>query len=157
VTLTIRFATSRDAETVLRFIKGLAEYEREASAVEVTADSLREQMESRDPPFECLLAEYESLAVGFALFYRTYSTWRGRPGIYLEDLFVVEEHRGRGVGEALVRRLGEIVIERGWARMEWAVLNWNTTAQAFYRGLGARPLSDWTTWRLEAPRRKLGE
>jgi GNAT superfamily N-acetyltransferase len=107
-------------------------------------------MSSDDPPFECLLAELDSAVVGFALCFRNYSTWRGRPGLYLEDLFVRDNYRGRGVGEALLHRLSEIVAERGWARMEWAVLNWNTTAHSFYRTQGARPLTDWTIWRLDA-------
>jgi GNAT superfamily N-acetyltransferase len=155
--LTIRFATSRDEGTILRLIKRLADYEGEPAAVEVTADRLREQMDSSSPPFQCLLAEYDSNAVGLALFYRSYSTWRGIPGLYLDDLFVVEEYRGRGVGGALMRRLSEIAIERGWGRMEWAVLNWNTPAQSFYREIGARPMSEWTTWRLELGSRKQGK
>src|SRR4029077_4792108 len=107
--LTIRFATSYDAATILRLIKGLASYEREPDAVEVTADDLRTQMASADPPFECLLAEYEAEAAGFALFFRNYSTWRGASGLYLEDLFVLDRYRGRGIGGALMNRLAEIV------------------------------------------------
>ena len=149
MTLTIRFATPRDAETIVQLIRGLAEYERDPGAVEVTAAQIRTQMESVDPPFECLLAEYDAEAAGFALFFRNYSTWRGRAGLYLEDIFVREVYRGRGVGGALMRRLIQITVERGWARMEWAVLNWNTPAQSFYREHGARPLDNWTTWRLD--------
>jgi GNAT superfamily N-acetyltransferase len=147
--LTIRFAAPRDAETILRFIRGLADYEREPDAVQVTAAELRTQMESADPPFECLIAETDGEAVGFALFFRNYSTWRGRPGMYLEDIFVREEYRGRAVGHALMRRLAEIALTRGWARMEWSVLNWNTPAQDFYRAHGAGPMEQWTTWRVE--------
>jgi GNAT superfamily N-acetyltransferase len=147
--LLIRFATSHDAPTILGLIQGLAAYEREPAAVEVTAVRLRDQMETPNPPFECLLAEDDGRAVGFALFFRNYSTWRGLPGLYLEDLFVLEEYRGQGIGGALLRRLQEIVTERGWRRMEWAVLNWNTPAQSFYREIGARPMSEWTTWRLD--------
>jgi GNAT superfamily N-acetyltransferase len=147
--LTIRFATPGDAPTILRFIRGLAEYEREPNAVTVTAAELRVQMDSGDPPFECILAEYDAEAVAFALFFRNYSTWSGRPGLYLEDIFVREEYRGRGIGGALMRRLAKIVGERGWARMEWAVLNWNTPAQSFYREYGAHPSEGWTTWRLK--------
>lgn len=148
--LTIRFATPQDAPAILRFIRLLAAYEREPKAVEVTADRLSVQMSEPNPPFECLLAEYDAHPVGFALFFRNYSTWRGRPGLYLEDLFVLEEYRGRGIAGALMRRLREIVVERGWGRMEWAVLNWNTPAQSFYREQGAYPMSEWTVWRLEA-------
>jgi len=149
MTLTIRFATSRDADTIVRFIHGLAVYERDPEAVEVTSAQILAQMESANPPFECLLAEYDAEAAGFALFFRNYSTWRGRSGLYLEDIFVPEEFRGRGIGGALMRRLAQIAVERGWARMEWAVLNWNTPAQGFYREHGARPLDTWATWRLE--------
>lgn len=149
MTLTIRFATPRDAETIVRFIRGLAEYEREPGAVEVTAAQLRAQMESADRPFECLLAEFDAEAVAFALFFRNYSTWRGRSGLYLEDIFVREEYRGRGIGGALMRRLAQIAVERDYARIEWSVLNWNTPAQSFYREYGARPLDSWTVWRLE--------
>jgi GNAT superfamily N-acetyltransferase len=147
MSLTIRFATSHDAATIFRLIKGLAEYERESAAVEVTAERLRTQMEGVNPPFECLLAEYEAEAVGFALFFRNYSTWCGTPGLYLEDLFVLDQYRGRGIGGALMNRLVEVVAERGWSRMEWAVLNWNTAAQSFYREQGARPMDEWTIWR----------
>jgi GNAT superfamily N-acetyltransferase len=147
--LTIRFANPLDAATILRFIKSLAAFEREPEAVEATAAQLTAQMSAPHPAFECLLAEYDANPVGFALFFRNYSTWRGRPGLYLEDLFVLEQYRGRGIAGALIRRLQEIVAERGWGRMEWAVLNWNTAAQSFYREHGARPMSEWTLWRLE--------
>src|SRR5262249_18520620 len=149
MTLAIRFANSRDADTIVRLIRGLAEYERDPEAVKVTAAEIRSQLESANPPFECLLAEYESDAAGFALFFRNYSTWRGRSGLYLEDIFVREEFRGHGIGGALMRRLARIAVERQWARMEWSVLNWNTPAQGFYREHGARPLDTWTTWRVE--------
>src|SRR5713226_6930232 len=155
--LTIRFATSDDAATILRLINGLAEYELDAAAVEVTAEELRAQMASANPPFECLLAEYEAEAVGFALFFRNYSTWRGRPGLYLEDLFVLDQYRGRGVGGALMNRLAEIVAERGWSRMELAVLNWNTAARSFYRDQGARPMDEWTIWRRDRVPNKDGK
>lgn len=150
MSLSIRFATPGDAATILGFIRKLAEYEREPGAVEVSVAQLLAQLESASPPFECLLAEFEARAAGFALFFPNYSTWRGRPGLYLEDLFVLEEYRGRGIGGALMRRLGEIVGERGWGRMEWAVLNWNTPAQSFYRDQGAHPLDQWTLWRIDA-------
>lgn len=156
MSLTIRLAAPSDAVAIHDLIQGLAAYERAPDAVEVTAPQLRAQMESASPPFECILAEFDALPVGFALFFRNYSTWRGRPGLYLEDLFVREDYRGRGVGGALMRRLGEIVVERGWARMEWAVLNWNTPAQGFYRDQGARPLEQWTLWRLEPGARAKG-
>src|SRR6516165_11201436 len=112
MTLTIRFAVPSDAGTIVHFIRGLAEYERALDAVKVTANEIRGQMESSDPPFECLLAEYESEPAGFALFFRNYSTWTGRCGMYLEDLFVREKYRGQGIGGALMRRLSEVADER---------------------------------------------
>jgi GNAT superfamily N-acetyltransferase len=156
MTLTIRFAVPSDAGTIVRFILGLAEYERASDAVQVTADEIRTQMESSDPPFECLLAEYESEPAGFALFFRNYSTWTGRCGLYLEDLFVRAEYRGRGIGGALMRRLAELAAERGWARMDWMVLDWNTNAQSFYREHGGYHLKRWTAWRLDNPGPKPG-
>ncbi|HZY60460.1 MAG TPA: GNAT family N-acetyltransferase [Candidatus Binataceae bacterium] len=148
--LSIRFATVQDAEQVVHFIRELAAYEREPEAVEVTPGILRAQMESADPPFECLLAELDGAAVGFALFFRNYSTWRGRPGLFLEDLFVPQRHRRKGIGSALLGRLAAISVERGYGRMEWSVLNWNKPAQDFYRKMGATPMDEWTIWRLSA-------
>jgi GNAT superfamily N-acetyltransferase len=155
--LTIRFAVPSDAAVIVRFIRGLAEYEGAPEAVKVTAGEIQAQMENRDPPFECLLAEYQSEPAGFALFFRNYSTWTGRCGLYLEDLFVREKYRGRGIGSALMRRLGEIAAQRGWARMDWSVLDWNTKAHRFYRAHGGYPLERWTGWRLDNPGRELGK
>jgi GNAT superfamily N-acetyltransferase len=132
-----------------RFVVGLAVYEREPDAVEVTPATLRAQLAGPRPPFECLLAEVDGVAVGFALFFSTYSTWRGRTGLHLEDLFVDEAHRRRGVGRALVGRLAALARERGCARLELAVLDWNAPAIAFYRALGAVPLEEWTTYRID--------
>ena len=146
--LSIRFAAPADAELVMSFIRALAEYEREPDAVEATASGLRAQMEAPDPPFECLIAEVDGQAAGFALFFRNYSTWRGLPGLFLEDLFVAEKYRRRGIGRALLHKLAAISVERGYGRMEWSVLDWNTPAHEFYRGLGAAPMREWTTWRL---------
>jgi GNAT superfamily N-acetyltransferase len=145
----IRFATPDDAETILRFIRGLAEYEHEAGSVHATAAELRAQMMAEHPPFECLIAEDASGPIGFALFYRAYSTWLGHPLLFLEDLFVDEARRATGAGIALMKRLAAITSERGWTRMEWRVLDWNTPAQRFYRSLGASPAEDWTMWRVE--------
>jgi GNAT superfamily N-acetyltransferase len=147
--LSIRFATLDDAPTILELVRGLAEYEREPDAVTATAEQFRAQMASADCPFECLIAEFDAEAAGFALFFRNYSTWTGKPGLYLEDIFVREKYRGRGVGGALMRRLGDIAVARGYARIDWLVLNWNTPAQSFYREHGALPMSDWTAWRIE--------
>ena len=145
--VSIRFATPRDADVIVRFVRGLAEYEREPEAVVLTPEVLRAQMESADPPFECLIAEHGE-AAGFALFFRNYSTWRGRPGLFLEDLFVAPEYRRKGIGRALLRRLAAISVQRGYGRMEWSVLDWNTPAHEFYRALGAVAMDQWTIWRL---------
>ena len=148
MSLAIRVARPDDADTIHALVVGLAAYERVPDGVRVTPGVLRQQLASTRPPFECLLAEEDGAARGFALFYQTYSTWRGRPGAWLEDLFVLEEHRGRGIGGALLRQLAQIAVERDYARLEWAVLDWNAPALAFYRSLGAEPLDEWTTQRL---------
>ncbi len=140
----IRFATPDDAETIHDFICELAEYEREPDAVEVTPETLRAQV---GDAFECLLAEADG-PVGFALFFHNYSTWRGKRGLYLEDLYVTPAARGRGIGKALFERLGAIARERDCARMEWSVLDWNEPAIRFYEALGAKPMTGWSTWRL---------
>jgi GNAT superfamily N-acetyltransferase len=146
--VSIRRATASDAELILRFIRELAEYEREPNAVETTAETLRTQLASDRPPFECLIAEQGAEPVGFALFFQNYSTWRGRPGIWLEDLFVLPKHRGQGVGKALLVAVASIAKERNAGRLEWAVLDWNQPAVDFYRSLGAEPMSEWTIFRL---------
>lgn len=144
----IRIATPDDAATILRFIRELADYEREPDAVEVTLDTLREQLASARPPFECVIAELAGEPVGFALFFANYSTWRGRAGLYLEDLYVTPEARGSGVGKALLRHLAALAVARGCVRMEWSVLDWNAPAIGFYDSIGASPMSQWTVYRL---------
>ncbi len=148
MTTKIRPASPDDAETIWKLIHDLAAYEKEPNAVKVTPDVLRTQLGQEPHPFECQIAEVDGLPVGFALFFHNYSTWRGKRGLYLEDLFVKPEHRGNGVGLALLARLAAIAIERDCARMEWSVLDWNRVAIDFYEALGARPMSEWTTWRL---------
>lgn len=145
---TIRPATPDDAATIHALICELAQYEREPNAVVCSADELRSQLSGTRPPFECLLLEDDGKSVGFALFFHNYSTWRGRPGLYLEDLFVRKSVRGRGGGTALLQRLAAIAVERGCARFEWMVLDWNTPAIDFYRSLGAVALEGWTTYRV---------
>jgi len=145
----LRFAEPDDAPTLLRFIGELAEYEREPDAVEVDAATLRVQMAEPTPPFECVIAEVDGSPVGFALFFHNYSTWRGKRGLYLEDLWVTPTARQQGVGRALLARLAAIAVERDCARFEWSVLDWNELAITFYRGLGARPNDGWTTWRMD--------
>lgn len=146
--LSIRRAEPRDAELLHRFVVELAIYEREPDAVKTSPERLRAQLESEAPPFESWLAEWDGEPAGFALFFHTYSTWRGRRGLWLEDLYVRPEHRGRGIGRALLTRLGALARERDCARIEWSVLDWNAPAIAFYERLGARPMDEWTTYRI---------
>jgi GNAT superfamily N-acetyltransferase len=147
-TLAIRRAKPSDIPAIARLIRALAEYEHLAEEVTMTEDVLSESLFGNRAYAETLLAEDNREAVGFALFFHNFSTFRGKPGIYLEDLFVVPEHRGGGVGRALFERLASIAVERGCDRFEWAVLDWNTDAIGFYERLGARPNADWTIYRL---------
>jgi len=144
----IRQATPADAATIHHFICELARYEREPDAVEVDVPTLTAQMQQARPPFECLIAERDGEALGFALYFQTYSTWRGQPGLWLEDLFVPQQHRGNGIGKALLGRVAAIVVERGYARLDWSVLTWNTPAIDFYRSLDAEVMEDWRQCRL---------
>lgn len=148
MTIVIRPATPADADVIYRFIVGLAEYEREPHAVEVTPEVLRAQLSSKPAPFECLIAEFDGAAAGFALFFSTYSTWMGKGGIWLEDIFVPESLRRRGIGGALLRAVAKLAVERHCGRLEWAVLDWNQPAIDFYRSLGARAMDEWTEYRL---------
>jgi GNAT superfamily N-acetyltransferase len=144
----LRWATHADAALLLRFIRALAEYEREPDAVRVTEQTLARQLADEDPPFECLIASLDGEPAGFALFFRTYSTWLGQPGIWLEDLFVAPEARRRGVGRALLQRLAAIAEERACGRLEWSVLEWNQPAIEFYASLGAKLMDDWRICRV---------
>ena len=145
----IRPAVPDDVPVILSLIRGLAEYEK-AKPEEVPANEamLWQSLFGERPFAEALLACLDSRPVGFALFFHNYSTWRARPGLYLEDLFVLPEMRGRGFGKALLRELARIASERGCARMEWAVLDWNAPAIGFYKSLGAVALDEWTIFRL---------
>lgn len=149
-TFSLRRAEPGDAEVILRFIRELATYEREPDAVETSAETLRSQLACPEPPFECWLAWRGAEPLGFALFFQNYSTWRGRTGIYLEDLYVTPEARGHGIGKALLRKVAALAVERSAGRLEWAVLDWNQPAIDFYRSLGAVPMHDWTVFRLTA-------
>ena len=146
---TIRTAGPDDAAVIHRFIVGLAVYEREPDAVENTPDRIASQLRESHPPFECLLLEENGEALGMALYFRNYSTWTGEPGFYLEDLYVPEEHRRKGVGIALMRRLARIAVERGYTRIDWSVLDWNEPSLAFYRSMGGKRMSEWEGWRLD--------
>jgi GNAT superfamily N-acetyltransferase len=141
-------ATSADVPQVLAMIRGLAEYEKLTHMVTATEDALRATLFGPRPAAEVLMAFLGETPVGFALFFPNYSTFLAKPGMYLEDLFVQPEHRGRSVGFALLKRLAQIARERGYGRMEWSVLDWNAPAIGFYKKLGAVPLEEWTMFRL---------
>ena len=145
---TIRPAVPGDVPAIARLIRALAEYEKLTHEVVLEEERLREHLFGPRPYAEVLLAEEEGRAVGFALFFHNYSTFLGRPGIYLEDLFVEPEARGQGHGKALFKELARIAVARGCGRLEWAVLDWNSPAIGFYRRLGAQAMDEWTTYRL---------
>jgi GNAT superfamily N-acetyltransferase len=146
--LTIREATPHDLPIILRMIQGLAEYERLAEQCQATEEKLRRTLFGEPRYAESVIASLGAEAVGFALFFHNYSTFAASPGLYLEDLFVLPEHRGLGVGRALLRHLARLAVSRDCARFEWAVLDWNEPAIGFYKSLGARPLHDWTVFRV---------
>jgi GNAT superfamily N-acetyltransferase len=148
MTTTIRPATRADVPQILRFIRALAAYERAPEAVEATEAGLERDGFGANPFYFCLMAEQDGRAAGFALCFFNYSTWLGRPGIYLEDLFVEPELRGLGIGKALLERVAAIAVEKGCLRLEWAVLDWNTPAIEFYRAMGAEFLDEWRIVRV---------
>lgn len=145
---TIRPAVREDAGEILNFIRALAVYEREPDAVEATEESLLRHGFGENPYYACLIAEEDGAPAGFALYFFDYSTWLGKPGLYLEDLFVHPQFRGRGIGKALLRRLAAIALEKGCARMKWEVLDWNTPAIEFYTAIGAELQKEWLNVRL---------
>jgi len=142
-----RFATKEDTALILRFIRGLAEYEKMADQVVADEDKLKEWIFDRQKA-EVLFVMEEGKGVGFALFFHNFSTFLGRAGIYLEDLFVLPEYRGKGYGKGLIVKLARIAVERGCGRLEWWCLDWNQPSIDFYLSLGAEPMSDWTTYRI---------
>ncbi len=144
----MRDATSNDTSLILEFIRGLAEYEKLPNEVEATEEGLRSALFGKHPGAEVIIAEWEGLPAGFALYCHNFSTFLGRKGIWLEDLFVLEAYRGLGVGRALLTRLASIAVAQECGRLEWSVLDWNADAIGFYRRLGAEPKEDWTTFRL---------
>ena len=147
--LTIRPGTSSDVQLILQLIRELADYERAPQAVTATeADLLRDGFGS-DPKFHVVIAEWEGKPAGFALYFYNYSTWLGRPGLYLEDLFVRPEFRGRGIGKQLLVHLVQLAVQENCGRFQWQVLDWNTPSLKFYESLGATVMKEWLTMRVE--------
>ena len=145
--MTFRFAAEEDCGLILRFIRGLAEYEKMSDQVVATEELLKEWIFEKKKAEVLFVCEGEK-EVGFALFFHNFSTFLGRAGIYLEDLFVLPEYRGKGYGKALLKQLARITEERGCGRLEWSCLDWNRPSIDFYLSLGAAPMDDWTAWRL---------
>jgi len=144
----IRFADQRDVAAILVLVRQLAEYEKLAHQVVATEADLRQTLFGEHPRAEVLLGNFEGEPVGMALFFHNYSTFLGKAGIYLEDLFIQQAYRGRGFGKAMLRRLAQIAVERDCGRLEWAVLDWNEPAIRFYKSLSAEPMDEWTVYRL---------
>ena len=144
----IRPAVADDVPAILSLVRELATYERAASSVVATEADLAAALFGPSPAVFCHVAEEDGAVVGFALWFLNFSTWLGRHGLYLEDLYVQPAYRGRGLGKALLETLVGIARERGYGRVEWWVLDWNSPAQAFYRSMGAEPMDEWTVWRL---------
>ena len=144
----LRAARSGDVPGILACIQALADYEREPDAVVNTPEALAETLFGDEPRAFTHVVEHEGEIVGIAIWFLTYSTWTGRHGIWLEDLFVFDRFRGRGFGRALISSLAAVCVERGYSRLEWTVLDWNAPSIAFYRSLGSLPMEEWTTQRL---------
>jgi GNAT superfamily N-acetyltransferase len=149
MTVTIRDAAPYDIGVIHDFILALADYEKLRHEVRADRANLNKYLFGSRPMAEVLIAEQGGRAIGFALFFHNFSTFEGRPGLYLEDLFVIPEARGAGAGKALLRRLARIALERDCARLEWSVLDWNEPSIAFYRSIGAQPMDEWTVQRVD--------
>ena len=145
----IRPAAPEDIPAIHRLIVELAIYEKEPDAVKATHGDLHAALFGERPVAECVLAEVDGAAVGLALFFTNFSTWTGKPGLYLEDLFVLPAARGAGIGKALLVHLAGIAVARGYGRFEWSVLDWNAPAIGFYKALGAKPMDEWTVMRVD--------
>ncbi len=147
----IREASADDVPDLIRLVPGLAAYEKEPDSATATPEQFREALfpAQGDPTAYALVGVREGTVVAMAIWFRSFSTWTGQAGIWLEDLFVEPEHRGHGIGAALLSRLAAICVEHGWTRLEWTVLDWNTPSIEFYRSRGATPLEDWTTHRVD--------
>lgn len=147
--LFLRRAERQDVDVILELIRELARYEQLENEVVATETQIKQVMFGPEAFVEVILAEIGSSVAGFALFFLSFSTFLGRPGLHLEDLFVREQYRGQGIGESLLTAVAQVAVERSCGRLEWAVLDWNETAMRFYRRLNARPLKEWITYRLE--------
>ncbi|MBD1215770.1 GNAT family N-acetyltransferase [Aphanizomenon flos-aquae NRERC-008] len=146
--LIIRFVQPSDSHTLFTLIQGLAEYEKLSDAVIGNAEALKDHLFGSQKYIDAILAEFAGKAVGFAIFFHNYSTFLTKPGIYLEDIFILPEYRRQGIGKALLAKVAQIAIERDCGRLEWSVLDWNVSAQAFYRNMGADILEDWRICRV---------
>ncbi|MEV7008105.1 GNAT family N-acetyltransferase [Streptosporangium sp. NPDC051022] len=144
----IRPATPDDVPAIIDMIRGLAEYEKALDQVETTAEQLHDSLFGSDPAVFCHIATDGERVAGFAIWFVTYSTWLGKHGIHLEDLFVHPGHRGQGYGKQLLTELARVCVERGYGRFEWAVLDWNIPAVEFYKSLGAGPMDEWVPYRI---------
>ncbi len=144
----IRPAVREDTAVILHLIQGLADYEKLSKEVVATPQMLEKWLFGERPVAEVLIAEWQGVACGFALFFHNFSTFLGKPGFYLEDLYVEPEFRGKGIGKALLLRLAALAVELDYGRVEWSVLDWNEPAIGFYKSLGAKPMDEWTVFRL---------
>ncbi len=147
--LSIRFAEPKDTPLILSFIKELADFEGLSHEVKASEEQLKKSLFGEKPECEVILAYWDNQPVGFALFFHNYSTFLSRKGLYLEDLYVSPQVRGQGVGKALLQHLAKIAVERGCGRFEWWVLDWNQKAIAFYKSIGAKPMDEWTVFRVD--------
>jgi GNAT superfamily N-acetyltransferase len=146
--LKIRDAVQADLPKIIQFIKDLAEYEKAPNEVVLSISDLEQSLFGTNPQVYCLIAELENEVTGFAVWHLNYSTWLGKHGIYLEDLYVDSKYRGQGHGKALLRKLAQICVERGYKRLQWWVLDWNQSAIDFYKSIGAEPMDQWTVFRV---------
>ncbi|MGA3126621.1 MAG: GNAT family N-acetyltransferase [Candidatus Korobacteraceae bacterium] len=147
--LQIRAAQPEDVGTILKLIRGLAEYEREPQAAQATEEDLLRDGFGPNPRFHCVIADWNNTPAGFALYFYNYSTWKGRPGIFLEDIFVWPQYRGKGIGKALLLHLARTAVAENCGRYEWMVLDWNTPAIDFYEALGAKQMKEWLPMRVD--------
>ncbi|QQG37983.1 MAG: GNAT family N-acetyltransferase [Candidatus Kaiserbacteria bacterium] len=145
----LRMAGPQDAAEIVRLVNELAEHHQGREKVHMSAEQVTKQLESPKPPFECILAEFNGKAIGLALFFQNYSTWEGKPGMFLEDIYVDEVHRRTGVGRELMQKLADICKERDYGRLDWHALDWNSDAGTFFSSIGAKRLDDLHTYRLD--------